>query len=45
MNDLQDLIDTDLDPTETQEWVEALSAVIAADGGDRAHYLLERMVE
>jgi len=45
MNDLQDLIDTDLDPTETQEWVEALSAVIAADGGDRAHFLLERMVE
>ncbi|MFN7783765.1 MAG: pyruvate dehydrogenase (acetyl-transferring), homodimeric type, partial [Lysobacterales bacterium] len=45
MNVLQDLIDTDLDPTETQEWVEALSAVIAADGGERAHYLLERMVE
>jgi hypothetical protein len=27
MNPLQDILDADLDPSETQEWIEALSAV------------------
>ncbi|MEM1090900.1 MAG: pyruvate dehydrogenase (acetyl-transferring), homodimeric type [Pseudomonadota bacterium] len=36
---------TDLDPQETQEWLDALSAVINADGPERAHYLLEQMVD
>jgi pyruvate dehydrogenase E1 component len=45
MNPLQDILDADLDPSETQEWIEALSAVIQHDGADRAHHLLERMVE
>jgi pyruvate dehydrogenase E1 component len=45
MNPLQDILDQDLDPTETQEWTDALRAVIAADGPDRAHYLLQRMVD
>ncbi|PJA42564.1 MAG: pyruvate dehydrogenase (acetyl-transferring), homodimeric type, partial [Lysobacterales bacterium CG_4_9_14_3_um_filter_62_6] len=35
----------DLDPQETREWVESISAVIAADGAERAHFLLERMVD
>ena len=37
--------DTDIDPMETSEWLDALSAVIHADGPERAHYLLERMVD
>ncbi len=45
MNPLQDLLDQDLDPTETQEWTDALRAVIAADGPERAHFLLQRMVD
>lgn len=45
MNMLQDILNQDLDPVETQEWIDALNAVIGADGPDRAHYLLERMVE
>jgi len=46
MNDqLKDLLDQDLDPTETREWMEAISAVIGADGAERAHYLLTRMVD
>ncbi len=45
MNALNDILDQDLDPVETQEWIESLSAVIGADGPQRAHYLLERMVE
>ncbi|MBA0916922.1 MAG: pyruvate dehydrogenase (acetyl-transferring), homodimeric type [Nitrosomonadaceae bacterium] len=35
----------DIDPQETQEWLEALESVLAQGGPDRAHYLLERMVE
>jgi pyruvate dehydrogenase E1 component len=45
MNELNEILDSDLDPTETKEWVEALEAVIGVDGADRAHYLMERMVE
>ncbi len=45
MNQLNDILDQDLDPTETQEWTDALKGVIHADGTDRAHYLLERMVD
>ncbi len=35
----------DLDPSETQEWVESVQAVIERDGADRAHQLLESVVE
>jgi len=45
MNLLNDLLDEDIDPTETREWVESLSSVIARDGAERAHFLLNRMVE
>ncbi|MFZ2236371.1 MAG: pyruvate dehydrogenase (acetyl-transferring), homodimeric type, partial [Dokdonella sp.] len=45
MNQLQDILDQDMDPVESQEWTESLRAVISADGPERAHYLLERMVE
>ncbi len=45
MNQLTDILDQDLDPAETAEWTEALKGVINADGTDRAHFLLERMVD
>ena len=45
MNQLQDILDQDMDPVETQEWTESLRAVIGVDGPERAHYLLERMVD
>ncbi|MCI1711575.1 MAG: pyruvate dehydrogenase (acetyl-transferring), homodimeric type [Chiayiivirga sp.] len=45
MNPLHDLLNQDLDPTETREWTDALKSVLAADGPDRAHYLLQRMVD
>ena len=35
--------DTDLDPLETQEWQDALSAVIEREGQERAHFLLETL--
>jgi len=35
----------DIDPQETQEWLDALDGVIQYEGTDRAHFLLERLVE
>ncbi len=35
----------DVDPEETREWLDALDGVIAHDGPERAHELLERLVE
>ncbi|KMN37962.1 pyruvate dehydrogenase [Chromobacterium sp. LK1] len=35
----------DIDPLETQEWTEALESVLDAEGPERAHYLLEQLVE
>ncbi|OQS43433.1 pyruvate dehydrogenase (acetyl-transferring), homodimeric type [Chromobacterium haemolyticum] len=35
----------DIDPLETQEWTEALESVLDAEGPERAHYLLEKLVE
>ena len=36
---------TDLDTQETREWLDALSAVIGSEGGERAHFLLERLID
>ena len=35
----------DIDPSETQEWLDALESVLTNEGTERAHYLLERLVE
>ncbi|SNS98173.1 pyruvate dehydrogenase E1 component [Noviherbaspirillum humi] len=35
----------DPDVMETQEWLDALEAVIDTEGPERAHYLMERMVD
>lgn len=35
----------DIDPQETQEWLDALDSVIANVGGERAHFLLEKLIE
>jgi len=45
MSWLNDIMDTDADPKETREWIESLKAVLDHDGPERAHHLLERMVE
>jgi pyruvate dehydrogenase E1 component len=41
--DMQDI--PDADPQETQEWLEALDGVLKYEGAQRAHYLLEQLVE
>jgi len=35
----------DLDPTETQEWLESIDSVLKTHGADRAHFLLERLID
>ncbi|MBN1379051.1 MAG: pyruvate dehydrogenase (acetyl-transferring), homodimeric type [Gammaproteobacteria bacterium] len=40
-----DIQQHDIDPQETQEWLDALDAVLEAESPQRAHYLLETLVE
>ncbi len=40
-----DPLDPDIDPLETAEWVEALDALIAAEGPERATFLLRRLLQ
>ncbi len=37
--------DIDLDPQETHEWVESLESVLEREGPDRAHFLLEKLID
>ena len=41
--DMQDI--PDVDPQETQEWLDALDGVIRQEGVERAHFLLEQLVD
>src|ERR1700726_2763692 len=35
----------DIDPVETQEWLESIDSVLRAQGPERAHFLLEKLVD
>ncbi len=35
----------DIDPMETQDWVDSIESVLETDGGARAHYLIEKVIE
>ena len=35
----------DIDPLETQEWLESLSSVLETDGSQRAQYLIKQLIE
>ena len=37
-------IKNDIDPVETREWLDALQAVVSADGSDRAAFLLQELL-
>jgi len=45
MNWLNEMLNNDPNPLETREWIESLKAVIDIEGPQRAHQLLEGMVE
>ncbi|HYX92074.1 MAG TPA: pyruvate dehydrogenase (acetyl-transferring), homodimeric type, partial [Myxococcaceae bacterium] len=36
---------TDLDPQETREWLDALDSVLSAEGTERAHYLIQQLID
>src|SRR5580692_7027762 len=35
----------DLDPVETQEWLESIDSVLKQHGPERAHFILERLID
>src|SRR5512137_3222876 len=35
----------ELDPQETQEWLDALDGVLVREGPERAHFLIEQLIE
>ncbi|MGE7418553.1 hypothetical protein ACQKLZ_29985, partial [Methylobacterium tarhaniae] len=35
----------DLDPVETQEWLDSLDGVLEVEGPERAHFLIEQVIE
>ena len=35
----------DIDPLETREWVDSLEAILAVEGPDRAHFILESLID
>jgi pyruvate dehydrogenase E1 component len=42
--DMKD-ISPDVDPQETREWLDALDSVLENEGPERAHFLLEKLIE
>ncbi|MFT4652539.1 MAG: pyruvate dehydrogenase E1 component [Patiriisocius sp.] len=42
---MADMKQPDVDPIETSEWIESLEAVLETEGVDRAHFLLESLIE
>ncbi|MDN3653588.1 pyruvate dehydrogenase (acetyl-transferring), homodimeric type [Thalassotalea ponticola] len=42
---MTDQINHDIDPQETQEWLESLDAILEQDGPERAHHILESLIE
>ena len=45
LNQVTTQIGADPDMQETKEWLDALEAVLENEGPERAHYLMERMVD
>jgi pyruvate dehydrogenase E1 component len=39
------LSEPDIDPDETRDWLDSLQAVIDVHGADRAHYLIDRLID
>ncbi|NQY53830.1 MAG: pyruvate dehydrogenase (acetyl-transferring), homodimeric type [Campylobacteraceae bacterium] len=42
---MSDINLNDIDPMETQEWMDALETVLEEEGKERAHYLLEQLID
>ncbi|MCK5896947.1 MAG: pyruvate dehydrogenase (acetyl-transferring), homodimeric type, partial [Cocleimonas sp.] len=44
-NALTQTLRSDIDPQETQEWIESLEAILNSDGAERAHFILEQLID
>ncbi|WP_044414962.1 pyruvate dehydrogenase (acetyl-transferring), homodimeric type [Halarcobacter anaerophilus] len=42
---MSDINLNDIDPQETQEWLDALEVIIQEEGSQRAHYILEKLID
>ena len=42
---MTEMMHQDVDPQETQEWLESLESVLEEEGTERAHFLLESLIE
>ncbi|WP_017444923.1 pyruvate dehydrogenase (acetyl-transferring), homodimeric type [Gayadomonas joobiniege] len=42
---MSDVLNHDVDPIETTEWLDALESVLEQEGPERAHYLLEKLID
>ena len=45
LNNMSDLPKLDIDSAETQEWLESMESVLENEGPERAHFLLESLIE
>src|SRR3989338_3464864 len=45
MSSLPDHEKPDPDPQETQEWLDALESVLENEGAERAHFLIEQLID
>ena len=42
---MTEMMHQDVDPQETQEWLDSLESVLEEEGVERAHFLLESLIE
>ena len=42
---MSELLNQDIDALETQEWIESMESVLENEGPERAHYILEKLIE
>ena len=42
---VNNLNNKDIDPQETQEWIDSIHSILDSSGVDRTHFLLEKLLE
>ena len=42
---MSELSKQDIDSLETQEWIESMESVLENEGPERAHFLLEKLID
>ena len=42
---MSDTLVNDIDPIETQDWLSAVDSLIRAEGAERAHYIINQVID